>query len=58
MRSPGSLSWAGIFNTHFWIDPTCGVAAAVLLQLLPANDAAVVELQVRFERTVHQQLRR
>jgi len=57
MRSPGSLSWAGIFNTHFWIDPASGVAAAVLLQLLPANDAAVVELLTTFERALYQRLR-
>jgi methyl acetate hydrolase len=26
-RQPGSLSWAGIFNTEFWIDPATGVGA-------------------------------
>ena len=26
-RSPGSMSWAGIFNTEFWVDP-CGTSAA------------------------------
>jgi methyl acetate hydrolase len=56
MRSPGSLSWSGIFNTHFWIDPASGIAAAILLQLLPVNDPAVVELLTAFERTVYQRL--
>jgi CubicO group peptidase (beta-lactamase class C family) len=56
-RSPGTLSWAGIFNTHFWIDPARGVAAAVLMQMLPANDPAVVDLLTAFERTVYDRLR-
>jgi len=21
-RSAGSLAWAGLFNTYFWLDPT------------------------------------
>ncbi len=57
MRSAGSLSWSGIFNTHFWIDPARGIAAALLMQLLPVNDPAVVDLLISFERTVYQSLR-
>jgi len=37
-RSPGSLSWAGIFNTEFWIDPVRHVAAVQMMQLLPFYD--------------------
>lgn len=55
-RSPGSLSWGGIFNTHFWIDPARGVAAAALMQMLPINDQAVVDLLAAFERTVYAHL--
>jgi CubicO group peptidase (beta-lactamase class C family) len=53
MRRPGSLSWAGIFNTHFWIDPQHQIAAGVLLQLLPAYDEKVVGLLQEFERLVY-----
>ena len=35
MRSAGSLSWGGVYNTHFWIDPQRSVAAVVLMQVLP-----------------------
>jgi methyl acetate hydrolase len=35
LRSPGSLSWAGINNTHFWIDPNRRIAVVVLMQVLP-----------------------
>jgi len=56
MRSAGSLSWSGIFNTHFWIDPTRGIAVALLMQLLPVNDTAVVDLLLVFERTVYRRL--
>ena len=56
MRAPGSLSWSGIFNTHFWIDPPKQIAAVVLMQLLPAYDENVVDLLRSFERLVYLQL--
>jgi methyl acetate hydrolase len=39
MRSVGSLSWGGVFNTHFWIDPHRSIAAVVLMQVLPYYDS-------------------
>lgn len=27
-RSPGSLSWAGLRNTHFWVDPASGIGSS------------------------------
>ena len=41
-RSAGSLSWAGLFNLFYWIDPSRGIAAAFATQLLPFNDAGVM----------------
>ena len=38
-RSPGSLSWAGINNTYFWIDPISGIAGVIMMQYLPFADA-------------------
>jgi len=35
-RSAGSLAWAGLGNTYFWIDPATGVAGIILMQLLPS----------------------
>jgi len=35
------LSWAGIQNTHFWIDPTNGIGVVLMLQILPFYDEKV-----------------
>ena len=40
-RSAGSLAWAGLANTYFWIDPARNVAGVILMQLLPFADAQV-----------------
>lgn len=56
-RSAGSLSWAGIYNTHFWIDPQQGVCAVILMQMLPFFDQEAVTLYGGFERAVYASLR-
>ena len=33
------LSWAGLANTYFWIDPSKRVAGVILTQILPFIDA-------------------
>ena len=53
MRSAGSLSWGGIFNTHFWIDPQRSLAAVVLMQVLPYYDPAALGVLRGFEREVY-----
>jgi CubicO group peptidase (beta-lactamase class C family) len=53
MRKPGSLSWAGIFNTFFWIDPRDAIAVVVLMQLLPALDEKAVGILQGVERLVY-----
>ena len=30
MRSAGSLTWAGVLNTHYWIDPAKGIASVFM----------------------------
>jgi methyl acetate hydrolase len=57
LRSVGSYSWAGIFNTYFWIDPRKQIAAAVLMQFLPAYDDGAVTILQGVERLVYQHLR-
>lgn len=52
-RAAGSLAWAGVHNTFFWIDPTRRVAAVLLMQILPANDPHVLETLVAFEQAVY-----
>lgn len=58
MRSPGSLSWAGIYNTQFWIDPEKGIGGMLLMQYLPFYDKAAIDTLLGFEQRVYQGLGR
>jgi CubicO group peptidase (beta-lactamase class C family) len=49
-RSPGSLSWGGINNTYFWIDPARGIAGVIMMQYLPFADAKALATYDTFER--------
>lgn len=53
-RSPGSLSWGGINNTFFWIDPTRGIAGVIMMQYLPFADAKALAVYDTFERGTYQ----
>ena len=53
-RSPGSLSWGGINNTYFWVDPSRGIAGVIMLQYLPFADAKALELHDAFERATYE----
>jgi CubicO group peptidase (beta-lactamase class C family) len=52
-RSPGSLFWAGLANTYFWIDPSRDVSGVILMQLLPFSDKKCLEALAGFERGVY-----
>ena len=52
-RSAGSLAWAGLANTYFWIDPARDVAGVILMQLLPFADHKCLEAFAGFERGVY-----
>ena len=52
-RSAGSLAWAGLGNTYFWIDPKKGVTGVVLTQLLPFADEPSLRAFANFERAVY-----
>jgi len=54
MRSPGSLSWGGINNTFFWIDPTRGIGGVIMMQYLPFADAKALAVYDAFERGAYQ----
>lgn len=53
-RSPGSLSWGGISNTYFWIDPSRGIGGVIMMQYLPFADARALTAYDAFERAVYQ----
>ena len=52
-RSAGSLAWAGLANTYFWIDPARDVAGVILMQLLPFVDGKCLQAFAGFERGVY-----
>ncbi|HLZ04655.1 MAG TPA: serine hydrolase domain-containing protein [Bradyrhizobium sp.] len=52
-RSPGSLAWAGLANTYFWIDPSRDVCGVILMQVLPFADGKCLEAFAGFERGVY-----
>src|SRR5215475_5561116 len=52
-RSAGSLAWAGLGNTYFWIDPDRGIAGVILMQLLPFADSKALALFDKFEKAVY-----
>jgi methyl acetate hydrolase len=52
-RSAGSLAWAGINNTYYWIDRRRGIAAVIMMQFLPFADKTAVSLLTDFERAVY-----
>jgi CubicO group peptidase (beta-lactamase class C family) len=52
-RAANSLTWAGLGNTYFWIDPASDVAGVILTQSLPFADPAVLRLYDAFETEVY-----
>jgi methyl acetate hydrolase len=52
-RSAGSLAWAGLANTYFWIDRTKRISGVFLSQVLPFYDATAIDLLTRFETEVY-----
>jgi CubicO group peptidase (beta-lactamase class C family) len=52
-RSAGSLAWAGLANTYYWIDPRRGVAGVFATQVLPFNDHKAVAAFEAFETAVY-----
>ena len=48
-RHAGSGSWAGLANTHFWVDPSAGLAGVILMQILPFCDEKAMEAYRGFE---------
>jgi CubicO group peptidase (beta-lactamase class C family) len=55
-RSPGSLSWAGLFNTEFWVDPVKHVGGVQMMQLLPFYDDGAIRSFRGFEQVVYRNL--
>ncbi len=54
MRRPGSMNWAGINNTFYWIDPEKQIGVIVLMQILPFYDDAAIKILQGVEERVYQ----
>ncbi len=52
-RSAGSQSWAGVCNTHYWIDPAKDLAAVIMTQSLPFVEKPFMDTYDAYERAVY-----
>jgi methyl acetate hydrolase len=57
-RGTGSYTWAGIFNTHFWGDPTRDIGVIFMTQTLPFYDEGAMRTMAGFEELVNQQVKK
>jgi len=55
-RSAGTVSWGGLFNTYYWLDPVRHITGLIMTQILPFADPRVVALYGRFERAIYEAL--
>jgi CubicO group peptidase (beta-lactamase class C family) len=55
-RSAGSLAWAGLANTYFWIDPVKGIGGVFLTQTFPFVDDESIALFLALEQAVYRSL--
>jgi CubicO group peptidase (beta-lactamase class C family) len=53
-RKAGSLTWAGLYNTYYWIDPASGIAGVIMMQVLPFADTRALNVYRGFERGIYQ----
>jgi len=53
MRAAGSGAWAGLFNTHFWVDPASRVTGSIFSQTLPFGEPAAFQLYADFEQALY-----
>src|SRR3954454_20962969 len=56
MRAAGSGAWAGLFNTHFWVDRTTGVTGSIFSQTLPFVEPPVFQMYADFEQALYASL--
>ena len=52
-RSAGSLTWGGLLNTYYWIDPKSRIAAVFMTQVLPFADNRTLRIYRQFERGIY-----
>jgi methyl acetate hydrolase len=55
-RAAGSGTWAGLFNTYYWIDPKNRIAGVIMMQILPFADKQALVAYRQFERGIYHAL--
>ena len=55
-RRAGSMTWSGMGNGRWWVDPQTGIAAALFTGVLPHGNAVVNRMWDEFERAVYSDL--
>ncbi len=53
MRRAGSGAWAGLCNTHFWVDPTSGICASIYSNFLPFVPPEALALYADYEKALY-----
>ncbi|MCX6466115.1 MAG: serine hydrolase [Pseudonocardiales bacterium] len=53
MRRAGSGAWAGLCNTHFWVDPTTGICASIYSNFLPFVPPEALALYADYEKALY-----
>jgi CubicO group peptidase (beta-lactamase class C family) len=56
-RSAGTVSWGGIFNTYYWLDPVQRVTGLIMTQILPFADQRALKVYGQFEHGVYSALK-
>jgi methyl acetate hydrolase len=52
-RRAGTGAWAGLFNTHFWIDRTSGICASIYSSSLPFITPEALQLYLDYETALY-----
>jgi CubicO group peptidase (beta-lactamase class C family) len=52
-RKAGSMTWAGLYNTYYWIDPSAGLAGVMMMQVLPFADPRALGVYRAFARAIY-----
>ena len=56
-RRAGSLTWAGLYNTYYWIDPASHIAGVIMMQILPFADQRALNLYREFEKGIYRTIK-
>ncbi|MEV1291078.1 serine hydrolase domain-containing protein [Pseudonocardia sp. NPDC049635] len=56
-RRAGTGAWAGLFNTHFWVDRTTGICASIYTNSLPFIEEGALNLYGNFEGALYTALK-